>query len=140
MGQAAREEQDDGEEYRRIEHQVEARLADVVGELQLGRLQQQRADHRAGQGAHSAEVDHQRHRDAHQRIDHELRVHVGDVVAVDPADHADQARRDGEGGHLVGAGRDSEREGPVLVVANGQQAEAEPGAEDEPGGEERRGR
>ncbi len=97
------------------------------------RLDDQRAEHRAGDRAVPAEERHQHQREVEQRVEAGLRLDLVEVVEPDRADQRGDRAGDHERGQLDPHGLDAEAARPVLVVPDRPELQAEPGPPDQPG-------
>jgi hypothetical protein len=121
----ARQEQDHQQE----QHPEQDLAQVLVGVLQreplLAGLDDQGAQDRAGDGAEPAQERHHHHQQVEERVEGELGQGLADEVEPQPAGHPGHHRRDHERGQLHRHGADAEPGGPVLVVPDGPQLQAE---------------
>ena len=135
--QAARQEEHDEAEQATEQQQADRAgvRAAQAGAREVGeRLDDEGAEHRAPERAAAAEQRGQHDQHARDDVEDGADVEEGDVVGVDAARDAEEGAAEDERDQLVGAGRQAEAGGLVLVVLDGEQAQAELAAPD-PGGD-----
>ena len=109
---AARQEQDDQQEQRAEQDLAEVPVGEPDGEVELARLDDERAEDRAGDGAEAAEERHQHDGQVEQRVEARLRQDLGDVEEPHPADQPGDRRGQHERGQLDPHGLHAEARGP----------------------------